>query len=169
MAVTAEPALADIDLTDLDRWVQGVPHEWFALLRDRAPAFWQDEPGGGRGFWSLTRYDDVVAASKDWETFSSARGGTSLMDLTPEQVEARMSMLDADPPYHTRLRSIVNKAFTPRAISAYEGRIRELVREILDRAFQQEAFDYVAEVSMETAHVGAVRDHGRAGSRTGAT
>ena len=150
MAVTAEPALRDIDLTDLDRWVQGVPHEWFALLRDRAPCFWQDEPGGGRGFWSLTRYDDVVAGSKDWETFSSARGGTSLMDLTPEQVEARMSMLDADPPYHTRLRSIVNKAFTPRAISAYEERIRELVREILDRAFEQEAFDYVAEISMET-------------------
>ncbi len=150
MAITAEPALADIDLTDLDRWVQGVPHKWFALLRDRAPAFWQNEAGGGRGFWSLTRYDDVVSASKDWETFSSARGGTSLMDLTPEQVEARMSMLDADPPYHTRLRSIVNKAFTPRAIFAYEERIRELVREILDRAFHQESFDYVAEVSMET-------------------
>jgi cytochrome P450 len=150
MAVAAEPTLADIDLTDLDRWVQGVPDEWFTLLRHEAPCFWQEEPAGGRGFWSLTRYDDVVAASKDWETFSSARGGTSLMDLTPEQVEARMSMLDADPPYHTRLRSIVNKAFTPRAISAYEGRIRELVREILDRAFEQERFDYVAEVSMET-------------------
>ena len=88
--------------------------------------------------------------SKDWETFSSARGGTSLMDLTPEQIESRMSMLDADPPYHTRLRSIVNKAFTPRAILAYEGRIRELIREILDRAFEQDEFDYVAEVSMET-------------------
>ena len=61
-----------------------------------------------------------------------------------------MSMLDADPPYHTRLRSIVNKAFTPRAISAYEGRIRELIAEILDRAFEQEEFDYVANVSMET-------------------
>ena len=127
MAATAETTLADIDLTDLDRWVEGVPYDWFALLRGEDPVFWQDERDG-RGFWSLTRYEDVVAATKDYETFSSARGGTSLMDLTPEQVEARMSMLDADPPYHTRLRSIVNKAFTPRAISAYEGRIRELVR-----------------------------------------
>jgi cytochrome P450 len=150
MATTAEPSLADIDLTDLDRWVGGVPYDWFALLRREAPCFWQDEPRGGRGFWSLSRYDDVVAASKDWETYSSARGGTSLMDLTPEQVEARMSMLDADPPYHTRLRSIVNKAFTPRAIAAYEERIRALVREILERAFEQDEFDYVAEVSMET-------------------
>jgi cytochrome P450 len=150
MAATAAPTLADIDLTDLDRWVNGVPYDWFALLRREAPCFWQDEPRGGRGFWSLTRYDDVVAASKDWETYSSARGGTSLMDLTPEQVEARMSMLDADPPYHTRLRSIVNKAFTPRAILAYESRIRALVREILEQAFEREEFDYVAEVSMET-------------------
>jgi cytochrome P450 len=72
------------------------------------------------------------------------------MDLTPEQVTARMSMLDADPPYHTRLRAIVNKAFTPRAISAYESRIRELVRELLEQAFAKDEFDYVAEVSMET-------------------
>jgi cytochrome P450 len=149
MAATAEISLADIDLTDLDRWVKGVPDEWFALLRHEEPVFWQDEREG-RGFWSLTRYDDVVAATKDYATFSSARGGTSLMDLTPEQIEARMSMLDADPPYHTRLRSIVNKAFTPRAISAYEGRIRELVREILEQAFVRDEFDYVAEISMET-------------------
>lgn len=149
MAATAEISLADVDLTDLDRWVQGVPYEWFALLRREEPVFWQDEREG-RGFWSLTRYDDVVAATKDYETFSSARGGTSLMDLTPEQVEARMSMLDADPPYHTRLRSIVNKAFTPRAISAYERRIRELVREILGQAFERDEFDYVVHVSMET-------------------
>jgi cytochrome P450 len=149
MATVSGPALADIDLTDLDCWVEGVPHDWFGLLRREAPCFWQDERDG-RGFWSLTRYGDVVAASKDWGAFSSGRGGTSLMDLTPEQVESRMSMLDADPPYHTRLRSIVNKAFTRRAISDYEGRIRELVREILTRAFEKEQFDYVTEVSMET-------------------
>jgi len=149
MVTTAEPTLADIDLTDLERWAVGTPYDWFAVLRREAPVFWQDERDG-RGFWSLTRYDDVVATSKDYETFSNARGGSSLMDLTPEQIEARMSMLDADPPYHTRLRSIVNKAFTPRAISAYEGRIRELIAEILDRAFEQEEFDFVSSVSMET-------------------
>ncbi len=149
MVETAEARLADIDLTDLERWVTGTPYDWFAVLRREAPAYWQEERDG-RGFWSLTRFDDVVGASKDYETFSNARGGTSLMDLTPEQIEARMSMLDADPPYHTRLRSIVNKAFTPRAISAYEDRIRELIAEILDRAFEREEFDYVADVSMET-------------------
>jgi cytochrome P450 len=148
MAVAAEPNLADIDLTDLDRWAQGVPHDWFALLRRDTPVFWQDEQPG-RGFWSLTRYDDVLAASKDWQTFSAEVGGTSLMDLAPEHVESRKSMLDSDPPGHTRLRAIVNKAFTPRAISAYEGRIHKLFREVLDEAFAEPELDFVDAVAVE--------------------
>ena len=61
------------------------------------PVHWTAEPAG-RGFWSITRYADVVSASKDWRTFSSELGGTSLQDLTPEQIDARKSMLDMDPP-----------------------------------------------------------------------
>jgi cytochrome P450 len=139
---------ANVDLTDLDRWVDGPPHDWFALLRRDAPVFWQDERGG-RGFWSLTRYDDILAASRDHRTFSSALGGTSLMDLTPEQVESRMSMLDADPPKHTRLRDIVNRAFTRRVVDAYEPRIRELFRELLDEAFAEPELDFVDAVATE--------------------
>jgi len=70
MTALARASLADIDLTDLDRWAAGAPHEWFALLRREAPVFWQDERGV-RGLGSLTRYDDVLAASKDWQTCSS--------------------------------------------------------------------------------------------------
>lgn len=141
-------SLADIDLTDLGRWERGAPHEWFAALRLRAPAFWQDERSG-RGFWSLTRYDDILAASKDYRTFSSERGGTSLMDLTPEQVQSRMSMLDTDPPKHKRLRNIVNKAFGLRVVNAYEDRIRAMFREVLDGAFAQPEFDFVDAVAIE--------------------
>jgi cytochrome P450 len=145
---TALAEAAGIDLTDLDVWVESVPHDWFTLLRRDAPCFWQDERRG-RGFWSLVRYDDVVAASKDYETFSSEVGGTSLMDLTPEQVESRKSMLDMDPPRHTRLRNIVNKGFTPRAVNAYEDRIRGLFREILDEAFARPEIDFVEDVAVE--------------------
>ncbi len=148
MAVAAEPKLADIDLTDLDRWAQGVPYDWFALLRRDAPVFWQDEPRG-RGFWSLTRYDDVLAASKDWQTFSAEAGGTSLMDLAPEHVESRKSMLDSDPPGHTRLRAIVNKAFTPKAINAYEGRIQTLFHDVLAEALAEPELDFVDAVAVE--------------------
>jgi cytochrome P450 len=148
MTATAEASLDGIDLTDLDRWAEGVPHEWFALLRDEEPVFWQEERAG-RGFWSLTRYDDVLAASKDYGTFSAQLGGTSLMDLTPEQVESRMSMLDSDPPRHTRLRNIVNKTFTPRAINAYEERIRLLFREVLEAELVAGDLDFVDAVAIE--------------------
>ena len=98
----------DIDLTDLDVWEERVPYDWLALLRRDAPLHWNPERDG-RGFWALTRYDDVLQVSKDWQTFSSQLGGTSLQDLTPEELEARRSMIDTDPPAHTRLRALVNK------------------------------------------------------------
>ena len=141
-------ALDDIDLSDLDVWADGVPHAWLAKLRRDAPLRWQDE-AGGNGYWSLTRYDDIVAVSKDYATFSSETGGTSLEDLTPSQVEARKSMLDTDPPVHTRMRAIVNKGFTPKVVNAYEERIRGLAREILARAFDRDRFDWVEDVAAE--------------------
>jgi cytochrome P450 len=146
--MTAALALDRIDLTDLDRWVEGVPYDWFALLRRHAPLYWQDERDG-KGFWSFTLYDDIVAVSRDVETYSSEVGGTSLQDLDPEEVELRKSMIDTDPPRHTRLRAIVNQGFTPKVVRAYEERIRGLAREILSRAVAKEEFDFVADVSAE--------------------
>jgi cytochrome P450/nitrite reductase/ring-hydroxylating ferredoxin subunit len=140
--------LDEVDLTDLDRWVEAVPHDWFALLRRDAPLHWQDERDG-RGFWSFTRYEDIVAVSKDYETYSSETGGTSLQDLTPEELELRKSMIDTDPPRHTRLRAIVNQGFTPRVVNAYEARIRALAREILARALVHDELDWVTEVASE--------------------
>ena len=120
-------ALDDVDLTDLDVWERGVPYDWLALLRRDAPLHWQPEDEGP-GFWVITRYEDVVRVAKEWETFSSELGGTSLQDLTPEELAARRSMIDTDPPAHTRMRAIVNKGFTPRVVNAYEERIRALAR-----------------------------------------
>ena len=125
-----------------------MPYDWFALLRRAAPLHWQDEEEGA-GFWSFTRYDDIVAVSKDYETYSSETGGTSLQDLTPEELELRKSMIDTDPPRHTRLRAIVNQGFTPKVLNAYEERIRGLARTILQNALQRERFDWVADVASE--------------------
>jgi cytochrome P450/nitrite reductase/ring-hydroxylating ferredoxin subunit len=141
-------ALDDVDLTDLDVWESGVPYDWLALLRRDAPLHWQPERGG-RGFWVLTRYDDVVQVSKDWQTFSSELGGTSLQDLTPEELAARRSMIDTDPPPHTRMRALVNKGFTPRVVNAYEERIRRLARGILETALERDELDWVESVAAE--------------------
>ena len=140
--------LDDVDLGDLDVWERGVPYDWLALLRRDAPLYWQPEREG-KGFWAFTRYDDVLQVSKDWQLFSSELGGTSLQDLTPEELEARKSMIDTDPPPHTRMRALVNKGFTPRVVNTYEERIRGLARGILEAAFEQDEFDWVEAVAAE--------------------
>jgi cytochrome P450 len=133
---------------DNDAFAERVPHETFKLLRDEAPVHWYDWEHG-KGFWCITRYDDVVAVMKDWRTFSSETGATALEDLDPDQIEARKSMLDTDPPKHSSLRAIVNKGFTPRAVAAYEDLLRTLTRQILDESLPKGEFDFVEEVAKQ--------------------
>ncbi len=140
------PALDEIDLGN-DAFVERIPHETFALLRREAPVWWYDWPGG-RGFWCVTRHSDVVSVSRDTKTFSSAQGA-NLEDLDEEMMAARRSMLETDPPRHTRLRGLVGPPFTPRAVKAYELALRELTREILDRALPLGEFDFVEEIAKE--------------------
>jgi cytochrome P450 len=133
---------------DNEAFAERVPHETFALLRRQSPVHWYDWEHG-KGFWAITRYDDVVAVLKDWKTFSSETGATALEDLDPDQIEARKSMLDTDPPEHSRLRSIVNKGFTPRAVAAYEDLLRQLTRQILDETLPRSEFDFVEEIAKQ--------------------
>jgi len=133
---------------DNDAFADRVPHETFELLRREAPVHWYDWEHG-KGFWSITKYDDIVTVLKDWRTFSSETGATALEDLDPDQLEARKSMLDTDPPEHSRLRAIVNKGFTPRAVAAYEDLLRDLTRHILDDALAKGEFDFVEEVAKQ--------------------
>jgi cytochrome P450 len=146
MQTPAEIALDEVDLTDHTRFADRVPHEMFAALRREDPVHWQPEREG-RGFWAITRHDDITAVSKDWRTFSSERGGTSLQDLEPDEIEARKSMIDMDPPRHNQLRSIVNRDFTPRAVREFGDKIRELFGAVLDRALEMGEIDFVADVS----------------------
>ncbi|MDX6534283.1 MAG: hypothetical protein QOF68_2027 [Gaiellales bacterium] len=139
--------LDDVHL-DNDAFADRVPHETFELLRREAPVHWYDWEYG-KGFWSITKYEDIVTVLKDWRTFSSETGATALEDLDPDQLEARQSMLDTDPPKHTGLRAIVNKGFTPRAVAAYEELLRELTRQILDDALPKGEFDFVEEVAKQ--------------------
>jgi cytochrome P450 len=138
--------LGDVDLTDHSRFAERVPHEMFEVLRREDPVHWQKE-AAGRGFWAITRHADITAVAKDWQTFSSERGGTSLQDLAPDELEARKSMLDMDPPPHNKLRAIVNRDFTPRAVRVFTERIRELFEEVLDRALEKRDVEFVADVA----------------------
>jgi len=137
-----------IDLSDHDAFVDHVPHEWFRYLRQNDPVHWNDETDG-RGFWAVTRYEDIRHVHRDVETYSSELGGTSLEDLDEEQIEARKSMLDMDPPRHDELRGLIARRFTPRAVHVWEEQIRTVVNAVLDTALPMGEFDFVREISSE--------------------
>ena len=147
MSVITGLTLDDVDLEN-DVFAERVPHEMFALLRREAPVYWY-EWKLGRGFWCVTKHADLVAVHKDTETFSSEVGATALEDLDAEQIEARKSMLDTDPPRHTRLRSLVSEPFTPRVVRGYEAALRELTRAVLDRALPLGEFDFIEEIAKQ--------------------
>ena len=137
-----------IDLSDHDAFVDHVPHEWFRYLRQNDPVHWNDETDG-RGFWAVTRYEDIRHVHRDVETYSSELGGTSLEDLDEEQIEARKSMIDMDPPRHDELRGLIARRFTPRAVHVWEEQIRTVVNAVLDTALPMGEFDFVREISSE--------------------
>jgi cholest-4-en-3-one 26-monooxygenase len=149
--------LSDIDLTDMDRFQQAFPHEWFTFLRREAPVWFHpptDTEGNERGFWVVTKYEDVVAVSRDWQAFSSEKspeaeaGGIMIPDIGPEGGVGTM-MLMMDPPQHTRYRKIVSSAFTPRVIRLFEEQVRRRSAEIIDSVIGRGECDFVTDVSAE--------------------
>jgi cytochrome P450 len=116
------------------------PYETYRALRDHAPVYRNEQ----YGFWALSRFDDVAAAHQDWRTFSSGHGVT-LHDLRREGFQAFGSIIYLDPPEHERMRNLVSKAFTPRAIAALEPMIAHVVRDHLDRLGRRKQFDVVAD------------------------
>ncbi|MHB8457792.1 MAG: cytochrome P450, partial [Acidimicrobiales bacterium] len=137
-----------LDLTDLDAWEQGVPYDDFARLRRERPVAWFEEEAPNHGFWSVHRYADIVALSRDTKGFSSATG-VSFEEPTEEDMTARRTIIDTDPPAHTRLRQIVAGTFTPRAVSVYEHFVRALTEVALSAALPLGEFDFVAHVARE--------------------
>ena len=119
-----------IDLMDLDPFVRGEDGALFRVLRDEDPCHWNDEPDGGEGFWSLTRYDDIKAAGSDWETFSSAQG-TQIQSRRAEG-HGKPSIHNMDAPRHREMRELVAAEFTRARMLRLEPRIRELVTAHLD-------------------------------------
>ncbi len=145
----------DLDLIDPDTFESGVPFDFFAQVRDEAPVFWHDQPGGfGGGFWVVSRYADVQEVSRTPEVFSSHERGALLHTGAQQDEEealaaTRMLMLNMDPPEHSQYRNIVQRAFTPRTIRNLEPRLKEFANEIVDRALEKGEGDFVKDVAAE--------------------
>jgi cytochrome P450 len=136
------------DITSHDTYVDGVPRDTFRYLRENDPVHWTEESDGGRGFWSLTKYDDVLLASRSTDIYSS-RYGIRLEDMDAEETEARRTMMEMDSPEHTKLRRLVSRPFAPRSVAEYEDSVRSLVVEILDSLDLSKEFNFVQLVARE--------------------
>ena len=114
-------------------------------MRDEEPVCWTPEKDDS-GFWSITRYQDVIEANHRWDEFSS-KNGIRLEEMDPDEIEARRTMMELDPPHHTRLRRLVNRGFTRQTVETFEEPIRNLATEIIERALEKTEFDFVDEVA----------------------
>ena len=130
------------DIYDPDTYLNGIPHAAFARLRRSEPVSWN----GDRECWSVVGYDDVSAVGRDYKRFTCTKGVT-LERMKPDALEARRSMQEFDPPEHTRLRRLVNRGFTRRAVEERADALRSLAKEIVARALEREEFDFAKEVS----------------------
>ncbi len=127
--------------TPLSPRVYTDPYPLYDRLRTRDPVHWSVLMGS----WVVSRYADVDAILRDHKRFSNdprqRRDARTLPAST--MTSGEQSMLFSDPPDHTRLRALVNKAFTPQAVSALEPRIRAIVAELLDAIADPAAFDLI--------------------------
>ncbi|MFC8271153.1 cytochrome P450 [Streptomyces sp. NPDC057271] len=150
------------DATDPDLLQSRIPFPEFASLRQTAPVWWCPQPRGVTGFddegyWAVTRHADVKYVSTHPELFSSTENTAVIRfneHITRDQIEVqKLIMLNMDPPEHTRVRQIVQRGFTPRAIRTLENALRERARKIVDEAKRNAgtdgSFDFVTQVAVE--------------------
>jgi cholest-4-en-3-one 26-monooxygenase len=139
----------DVDLANPEHFVDGVPHESFALLRREDPVHWHKEQAGP-GFWAITRHDDAVFVSKHPEIFSSARGGTNIFDVPEADLEiTRTLLINMDPPQHVKFRRLIRQGFTPNRVKLLLPRVRERAAKLVDGLVEKGECDFVREVAAE--------------------
>lgn len=152
MTTTQDTSLELPDFSDPATFAEAVPHEAFDRVRRQSGLYWQPTGHGtlSGGFWVATRYDDIVAVEKRTNEVTCRPGFFfPLVSLSesPEEAAFQGSMLmRLDPPDHSRLRRVAASAFGPRVVARFDGWIRDIVTDALDRSLAQEEFDWVVEV-----------------------
>jgi len=133
-----------LDLVDPGLYLDGVPRDYLRWLRDNDPVAWHDEPDGP-GYWLLTRFDDVVAANRDWERYSNALKGSSIEEAASDDELAvrRRIFVNQDPPDHTRHRKLVSAAFTPGHVRRMAPLIEQTCARLVDGLLDGEVHDFV--------------------------
>jgi cholest-4-en-3-one 26-monooxygenase len=146
------------DFTDPDLYTRRVPADELAELRRNAPVWWNPQRRGASGFddegyWVVTRHADVVAVSRASDVYSSWENTAIIRfneGTTREQIEMqRLVLLNIDPPQHTKLRGIVSRGFTPRAIGSLRQALADRAERIVQAALADGTGDFVTNVAAE--------------------
>ena len=149
---------ADFDFLDPDVNLAGLPVAELAELREAEPIHWVDVPSGcggfeDKGYWIVTKHADVKQVSKRNDAFSSRQNGAIPVwpkEMKFEQIELQRNvMLNMDAPHHTRLRKIISRGFTPRAIARLEEELAQRAQNIAKSAAAEGSGDFVEQVSCE--------------------
>jgi cytochrome P450 len=142
--------LENVQVTERELWQDGPPHAVFGRLRGECPVHWTeriteypDEPG----YWSVTTADDIHAVSRDWQTYSSERGGVTAVTAVFPLELVRAMFIGMDPPKHDRLKQLFQAGFTPKRIAAHEEAIRAIVVDVLDGLDGRDTCDLVTDVA----------------------
>ena len=147
------------DFTDPALWEQRSPVEEFAQLRKTAPVWWNSQtpeqaaPFEDGGFWVVSRHEDIKEVSRHSDVFSSQSKGSIIRlpgDTTPEQLEVTGALLvNMDAPKHTKIRRIVSKGFTPRAVMSLRDALTDRAARIVHEARKSGGGDFVEQVACE--------------------
>ncbi len=140
----------DALVLDREHWENGPPQDLFKRMRSECPVHWTSkvtELPQAKGFWSVTRADDVHTVSRDWQTYSSELGGVVVIDEVFPIELARAMFIGMDPPKHDRIKALFQAGFTPKRIAAHEEEIRRIVVRTLDRLEGRDECDLVTEVA----------------------
>jgi cytochrome P450 len=141
--------IKSLEITEGELWLDGPPHEVFKQLRSECPIHWTEHlelfPDEA-GFWSVTTADDIHTVSRDWQTYSSERGGVLAAEGGFPLELAQAMFIGMDPPKHDRLKALFQAGFTPRRIAAHEDAIRAIAIKVLD-GLEQDTCDLVGDVA----------------------
>lgn len=143
MSTRQETAEAPLEFDPFSEEFFAGAYTTFRRLRDEKPVYYNAK----WDFWALSRYDDVAPATKDHETFSSAKGATlDVVKAHDDAIPAPKVIISMDPPEHQKMRKLVSSVFTPRAIASLEDMVREKIYERIE-AIDPTSFDVVADFS----------------------
>ena len=140
--------LAECDLANLDAFQYGNVFGMFDTLRRESPVHWTPEHDGGKGFWSVTRYEDIEFVDKNPDIYTSTHF-VNLEEAPLEYQELRRSILESDGPRHQALRKLLMRDFSVAQLRRYEEFLRDLVRISIDAAFAKQDVDFVDAIAAD--------------------